>query len=689
MSPVLIAALVPGLPAVAAILLALIGKRLGEKCAWISVAALAGSLVASVYMLVTVFQGGGEEPYIHQTFEWMRVGGVNIDFGLYVDGLSAAVLVMVAAVACMVFTYAIGYMHEDPRFSIFFSIFSLFTACMFGVVTSSSLLQLMVFWEVMGLCSFLLIGYYYERPDSRKAAFKAFITTRIGDMGFLLAVAALLGRFGTVDIPELMHKVEVLYEEGLTPEMAGFLWLMCALLFIGAVAKSAQFPMYIWLPDAMAGPTPVSGLLHSATMVAAGVFLVLRSFPMFEVAHFLPMIAGAGIFTAVYGASLALTETDIKRTLAYSTMSQLGYMMAALGCGGYVAAVFHLITHGFFKSLLFLSAGSVIHGAHTQDIREMRGVGKTMPVTAACFLVGSLALAGIPPLAGFFSKDAVLASMLGYAGKAPVQGWIILIVGLMTAVLTAFYMFRVYFGVFTGPGKKYHESPKLMLVPMIVLACITAVAGAINLPEISLSLAGLLEPGVIEHAVPWLMALSAGAAGAGLYIAWESTRLRAALHGTGPLPRNLQVLYGGIFLRPVFAVSRYLRELKMDQLIMGIVVKPVLWFCELATKLNPDVLYTAIFVNGVGRVADGLAIVDAKVVDGIVNGVGAAGLGIARAVGFVDVRGVDGAVNGVAGGTIAIGRVFKRLQTGVTANYALFMIVLGVAMFYLAWWLVR
>lgn len=684
MSPVLIAALVPGLPAAAAVLLALIGRRIGEKCAWISVGALAGSLVASIYLLVGAFQHGGEGPLVHATFPWMTVGGISIDFGLYVDGLSASVLVMVAAVACMVFIYATGYMHGDDRFPVFFSIFSLFTACMFGVVTSSSLLQLMIFWEVMGLCSFLLIGYYYERPEARLAAFKAFITTRIGDMGFLLAVAALLGRFGTLDIPTLMRHVEEV-----APEMQAFLWLMCALLFVGAVAKSAQFPMYIWLPDAMAGPTPVSGLLHSATMVAAGVFLVTRTFPLFEAAHFLPMIAGAGIFTAIYGAVLALTETDIKRTLAYSTMSQLGYMMAALGCGGYVAAVFHLITHGFFKSLLFLSAGSVIHGAHTQDIREMRGVGKTMPVTAACFLVGSLALAGIPPLAGFFSKDAVLASMLGYAGTAPVQGGVILLVGLMTAVLTAFYMFRVYFGVFTGPGKRYHESSPRMLVPMVALAAVTVVAGAFNLPGLSLSLAGLLEPGVLENAVPWLMVVSAGAAGSGLYIAWESTRLRAALHGTGPLPRNLQFLYGGVFLRPVFKVSRFLRELHMDQIILGLVVGPVVWLCELAAKLNPDVLYTAVFVNGVAGVAKGLAFVDARVVDRAVDGVGAVGIAFARATGLVDTRGVDGAVNGVAGGTVALGRVMKRLQTGVTANYALFMIVLGVAIFYLAWWLVR
>jgi NADH-quinone oxidoreductase subunit L len=680
MSPVLIAALVPGLPAAAAVVLALFGRRFGERGAWISVAALAGSLGASIALLVGAIGAAGK-PLVHATFTWMTIGGVHVDFGLYVDGLSAAVLVMVAAVACMVFVYATGYMHGDERYPVFFAIFSLFTACMFGVVTASSLLQLLLFWEVMGLCSFLLIGYYYERPESRLAAFKAFITTRIGDMGFLLAVAALLGRFRTVDIPTLMHAIEG------TP--ASFLWLMSALLFVGAVGKSAQFPMYIWLPDAMAGPTPVSGLLHSATMVAAGVFLILRTYPMFVAAGFLPMIAGAGIFTAVYGATLALTETDIKRMLAYSTMSQLGYMMAALGCGGFVAAAFHLITHGFFKSLLFLAAGSVIHGAHTQDIREMRGVGKTMPVTAACFLVGALALSGIPPLAGFFSKDAVLASFLGYAGTAPVQGGIILVVGLMTAVLTAFYMFRVYFGVFTGPGKRYHESPVRMLAPMIALAVTTVFVGAANLPGVSFSLAGLLEPGTLEKAVPWLMGISILAAGSGLYIAWESTRLRAALHGTGPLPRNLQRLYGGIFLRPVFRVSRFLREMQVDQLIMGIVVGPVLWLCDLAARLNPDVLYMSVFVPAVGRVAEAFSAMDVKVVDGAVNGIGRAGVGVARAFGSVDKRGIDGAVDGVAGGTLAAGRVLKRLQTGVTANYALFMIVLGVAIFYAAWWLVR
>jgi NADH:ubiquinone oxidoreductase subunit 5 (subunit L)/multisubunit Na+/H+ antiporter MnhA subunit len=259
----------------------------------------------------------------------------------------------------------------------------------------------------------------------------------------------------------------------------------------------------------------------------------------------------------------------------------------------------------------------------------------------------------------------------------------------MTAVLSAFYMFRVYFGVFTGPGRKYHESPRPMIAPMIALAGVTVVAGAVNLPGVSASLASLIEPGVVERAVPWLMALSAVAAGAGVYIAWESTRLRRALHGTGPIPRNLQRLYGGVFLRPVFAISRFLRELNMDMLLTTLVVAPVLWLCNLASYLNPDVLYMAVFARGVNGAANALSAIDTIVVDGAVNAVGKAGVGVARGLGFVDVRGLDGAVDGVAGGTLALGRVLKKLQTGVTANYALLMIVFGVTIFYVAWWLAR
>lgn len=680
MSPTLVAFLVPAMPAVAAVLLAAVGKRLGERSSLVAIGALALSLTGSVWLLLAAW-GSGEEALVHATVPWMTIGGMSVDFGLYVDGLSASVLAMIAAVALMVFIYATGYMKGDVRYPWFFTVFSLFTACMFGVVTASSLLQLMLFWEVMGLCSFLLIGYWYERPEARKAAFKAFITTRIGDMGFLLAVAAILGRAGTLDIPTLMHRVETMPH--------AFLWLMAALLFFGAVAKSAQFPLYIWLPEAMAGPTPVSGLLHSATMVVAGIFLVTRTYPLFEASGFLPFVAGAGMFTAVFGAALALTETDIKRMLAYSTMSQLGYMMAALGAGGYVAAVFHLITHGFFKSLLFLCAGSVIHATHTQDIRQMKGAGRTMPVTAAGFLIGALALSGIPPLAGFFSKDAILASFWGAASESPALGGPLLFAGLATAVLSAFYMFRVYFGVFTGAGRTLHESPRRMLVPIIGLASATVIAGAANLPGATVSLAGLLEPGMLEHAVPWLMVLSAAAAGSGVYMAWESNRLRAALHGLRPLPRTFQPLYGAVFLRPVFKVSRFLRILQIDAYVTNLVVVPTVFLCNVASRLDPDVLYMAVFRDGTRRISEALALFDVRVVDGAVQGIARVGMTFSHAFRLVDSYGIDGVVDGAASGTLALGRVLKRLQTGVTANYALFSITFATVVFYAAWWLTR
>jgi len=684
MSPTLIALIVPAAPALAAVVLAAAGRRMGERSSWVAIGALVMSTAASAYLLFSAVTAAlahpGEEvePIVHASVRWLTVGGVGIDFGLLIDGLAASVLLMIAVVALMVFTYATGYMHGDERYSWFFAVFSLFTACMLGLVTSANLLQLMVFWEVMGLCSFLLIGYWYERPEARKASFKAFITTRVGDMGFLLAVAFLFTRFHTLDIPRLM---ELVHEQG----PSGALWVIAALLFTGAVGKSAQFPLYIWLPDAMAGPTPVSGLLHSATMVAAGVFLVARTFPLFEVAHFLPYIAAAGVFSAMYGAALALTETDIKRMLAYSTMSQLGFMMAALGTGGYVAAVFHLITHGFFKSLLFLSAGSVIHGAVTQDIRQMGGLGQKMKVTAGCFLVGALALSGIPPLAGFFSKDAVLASLWGSTQTAPTYGWLFFLMALMTAVLSAFYMFRVYLQVFTGPRRgKAHESSRVMLAPMVVLAVCTVFAGAINLPGVHLSLATLIEPLRPEPVLPLLMLLSTLAAGAGVYVAWEQARLRAALHGGKHLPLNLEFVYGGVFLRPVFAVSRFLRELQMDALVDYIVVRPTLWVCRLMSRMDPDVVYTAVFVRGTAWVASVFAAIDTRVIDAAVDGLGRAGLRVAAASGFVDARGIDAAVNDVSRGTVALGATLKRLQTGVVANYALFMLVIGTVIFYIA-----
>jgi NADH:ubiquinone oxidoreductase subunit 5 (subunit L)/multisubunit Na+/H+ antiporter MnhA subunit len=414
-------------------------------------------------------------------------------------------------------------------------------------------------------------------------------------------------------------------------------------------------------------------------------------YPLFEKAGMLPFIAGAGIFSAVFGAVLALTETDIKRMLAYSTMSQLGYMMVALGTGGYVAAIFHLITHGFFKSLLFLSAGSVIHGSATQDIRQMGGLSKRMKVTAGCFLVGALALSGIPPLAGFFSKDAILASLWGVTATAPAYGGLLFIVGLMTAILSAFYMFRVYFGVFHGPERgRAHESEPRMLIPMVVLAVIVVFAGLINLPGVHVSLAALIEPKGTETAIIWLMLLSSVAAGAGIYVAWEQSKLRAALHsGKVAPPARLARLYGGVFLRPVFAISRFLREFQVDVWLQALVVGPVFAISGFLSRLDIDGMWMALFSRAPVAIARVFADFDDVVIDGVVVGFGMVGVGIAAALGFVDKRGIDRGVDGVGQGTVAVGRSFRKLQTGVIANYALFMLVLGVCAFYLALWLAR
>jgi NADH-quinone oxidoreductase subunit L len=679
----LIAALVPALPAATFVLLVVFGRRLGERSGWVAIGALTGSLVCALTLLVQVLQAHGAA-VVHATFRWATIGHLGLDFGVYVDGLSVSVLLMVAIVALMVFVYATGYMHGDERYPWFFAVFSLFTASMFALVTSANLLQLMVFWEVMGLCSYLLIGFWYEREEARRASIKAFLTTRVGDMGFLLGVIVLLARFGTLDIPTLMH---------LGASAAGPLLLVaCLLLFCGAVGKSAQFPLHIWLPDAMAGPTPVSGLLHSATMVAAGVFLVARTYPLFQVSGALPFVAGAGIASAVFGASLALTETDIKRTLAYSTMSQLGYMMAALGMGGYVAAIFHLIAHGFFKSLLFLSAGSVIHGSETQDVREMGGLAKTMKVTSIVYLVGALALAGIPPLAGFFSKDAILLSLWAPDPRVagPVLGQPLFFIALATAILTAFYMFRQYFMVFTGPEQRHaHESPTVMLVPMVVLAVITSVAGAINLPGVFPKLGELLAPGEVEHALWWLMLLSATAAATGVYIAWEQNRSRLQGERVGGGAFGLERVYGSVFIKPVFAVSDFLRRLNIDNIVQRVVLDPVMATSDMLRRADIDVVYNAVFVKFTAGLAEGLRRVDEYVIDGTIDLIGRTGLRVAAALRLIDIHAIDGGVNAVGGGTAAFGGWLKRLQTGVVANYALFMLLFGIIIFYLAKGLAR
>ncbi len=685
-----ITALVVALPALAFAVLAFFGKIFKDKAGWVSVSAISGSLVLSLYLLSRVAAEGREEPLLHATFTWANLGNRVLNFGFLVDGLSASVLAMVAIVATMVIAYAVGYMHGDSRFSWFFAVISLFTMSMLGLVTSSNLLGMLIFWEVMGLCSYLLIGFWFEREEARVASIKAFITTRIGDMGFLAGTILLFIKFGTLDLPALFKAAEGTDK--------GFLTLATLLLFWGAVGKSAQFPLHIWLPDAMAGPTPVSGLLHSATMVAAGVFLIARTYPLFELAGgSLPVVAAVGMFSAIFAASLALTETDIKRVLAYSTMSQLGYMMGSLGAGGLVAAVFHLITHGFFKSLLFLSAGSVIHGSGTQDIREMGGLGKRMRVTSATFLIGGLALAGIPPLAGFFSKDEILLSLWHGKMLSPISTKALFAVGVATALLTAFYMFRVYFMVFMGEEKGHaHESPKVMTIPQGILSGATVLGGLINFPVGYAALSHLVAPEEHESPIWWLMMLSAVVALSGIYLAWEQNRSRIdsieRLEKFTALTRNryyLEQIYGYIFIKPVFALSELLRRLNIDQIGEMLIVTPIFRISELLRRADIDLLYEVLFVKTTFALSEIARLFDVYVVDGLVNYVGYLGMKAAAASGLIDLRGVDGTVNAVGGATYVLGRTFRKLQTGIVANYALFMLLFGVAIFYLTRWLVR
>jgi proton-translocating NADH-quinone oxidoreductase chain L len=440
--------LVPGLPLAAFVLIVALLRRPSRLAGYLSVAAIAGSFVVSLLVLLEGVgaSGRGEAEHawaLHGVAEWLRVGDARMNLSFFVDPLGAVMLVVVTLVSMLVQVYSLGYMVEDgemdPGFSRFFAFLSLFTFSMLGLVLADNFVQLFVFWELVGLCSYLLVGFWYHKPEAAEAAKKAFLTTRFGDLGFLigiLLVFAFTGAFGFAAVEEAVR----------AGALAGpTLAVAMVLLFCGAVGKSAQFPLHVWLPDAMEGPTPVSALIHAATMVAAGVFMVARLFNLFSAApSAMEVVAWIGAITALFAATHGLAMRDIKRVLAYSTVSQLGYMMLALGIGGLAAGVFHLTTHAFFKALLFLGSGSVIHGSGEQDLFKLGGLRRRMPVTNWTFLVGALALAGVFPFAGFWSKDEILVEALSRGRVA------LLAIGVATAFLTAFYIFRAYFLTFGG-----------------------------------------------------------------------------------------------------------------------------------------------------------------------------------------------------------------------------------------------
>jgi NADH-quinone oxidoreductase subunit L len=467
----LLTILVPVLPFLAFLAIVGLTRKFGLLSSLLSILCMGASLGLSLYILLAQIQAPSVLEY---NIPWLFIGSLQMSLGFLLNPLTALMLVVVTLVSFLVQVYSIGYMHGDKGFSKFFAFISLFSFSMLGLVVANNFIQIYIFWELVGLCSYLLISFWYHKPEAAAAGKKAFVVTRFGDFGFLVGIILLSYYSGTFNFGGAESFVK---SGSLSPALTTGIVL---LLFCGAVGKSGQFPLHVWLPDAMEGPTPVSALIHAATMVAAGVFMVARLFPIFSSsADAMLVIAYIGGFTAIFSASIALVQDDIKRVLAYSTLSQLGYMMLALGVGGYAAGMFHLTTHAAFKALLFLGAGSVIHAMSTNNIWEMGGLGKKMPITAATFLIAALALSGIFPLSGFWSKDEILLSTLhsGHTG--------LFAAALCTAFMTAFYMSRIFLVTFTGktnPEKHAHESPLVMTIPLMILAVLSIVLGVVGLP---------------------------------------------------------------------------------------------------------------------------------------------------------------------------------------------------------------
>jgi NADH-quinone oxidoreductase subunit L len=635
--------LIPFLPFVSFFVILLFGKRLPKKGAESGLLAVGTSFVLSI---ATAVEWIDKEEVVARHWKWWENGTTEVTVGTHVDGLTVMMLIVVTFVSLMVHVYSTGYMHGDQRFTFFFAALSLFTASMLNLVVADNTLQLLVGWELVGLCSFMLIGHWFEEKANSDSAVKAFLTTRAGDVGFLLGIITLF--FAA----ERSFNIEHLNELALTGEIShGLLLAGAVLLFFGVMGKSAQFPLHIWLPDAMAGPTPVSALIHAATMVVAGVYMIARLYGVFwkgfsVEAGGINEAALIGSITMIIAAGLAFVQDDIKRVLAYSTVSQLGYMVAALGVGAWTAGVFHLFTHAFFKALLFLGSGSVIHAVHSNNMSEMGGLRKYMPVTFWTFIIGSVALAGIFPLAGFWSKDEILLGALENGFP------LVLVAGIVTAFMTAAYMGRAvyltFFGEYRGHGHP-HESPPTMKVPLILLAVPSVFVGLLNAAPFGIEkfhewvhfhVEGV-EFETPHHAFnPGLAAASVGVALAGILLAtWVYYWKKAP---TGVLQRSpaLRALH-------TFVVEKYYLD--------------------------------KIFVDGVvgfikGPLARGVYWTNQKIIDGIVNAIGVGAKIVGRfTYDILDQKGVDGVVNGIGVGAFETGGLLRLVQSGRVQQYALML----------------
>ena len=618
----LIISAIPALPALVFFVLTLFGRLLKENAQFVAILGVTVSLVFSVFALLFVagvIPGGGQP--IEFSVNWIDLGeGGSFPVGVYIDGLAAVMLVVVCFVSLMIQLYSGAFMEDDPRFAWYYAVLNLFTASMLGLVLAPNFIELYICWELVGLCSYLLIGHWFEKPSARDAALKAFIVTRIGDAALFVAIIIFWRATGTISFEGISEAAQAGFVGG------SLFTVAVVLVFIGAVGKSAQFPLHVWLPDAMEGPTPVSALIHAATMVAAGVYLVARTYDIFiQSESAMLVVAYVGGFTALMAATMALVKKDIKRVVAYSTVSQLGYMMLGLGIGQYTAGFFHLYNHAFFKALLFLCAGSIIYAMDSYNLFEMGGLRQKMPLTFWSMVIAGLSLSGIFPFAGFFSKDAIVASTYDE------HYYVLFAMALLTVFLTAFYIFRAIFLAFTGEPRTEMargavESPGIMLGPMVLLAFFSVVSGWVGIPE------GLGIP-VKDYFAEFVVPSEFARETLGLEPHPFSFVMAAVSVGAGLL---------GIGLAYALYVSKPERAGALSRRFSGL-------YTFLDKGWYFDALYGATFVR--------------------------AAMAVGRITNLFDRRVLGNLVSGVGRGVSRTGDLLRRLQTGGVQNYALFILV--------------
>ncbi|MGI8774774.1 MAG: NADH-quinone oxidoreductase subunit L [Actinomycetota bacterium] len=629
--------LVPLLPFLAFFVILFFGKKLPGRGHAIGIGAIAVSLIVSLIAFVELASHAAP---VEKSFTWFDMGfsGLVVELGMNYDFLTGIMFIVVCTVSLLVQIYSTSYMHDDSRYTWYYATLSLFTSAMLFLVIANNLVQMFVGWEGVGVASYFLIGHFWEEKPNSSAAIKAFITTRVGDVGFLFGIFAVFALGRTFNVNALNH----LAEDGAIAGTA--LTVAALLLFVGAVGKSAQFPLHVWLPDAMAGPTPVSALIHAATMVVAGIYLVARMFPLFvHAGAALDVVAVIACITMLIAAVLALLQDDIKRVLAYSTVSQLGYMMAALSVGAYTAGVFHLFTHAAFKALLFLGAGSLIHGVHSNNMSDMGGLRKYMPHTFKTFIIGSLALAGVFPLAGFWSKDEILGGALRFGVDGNATGWLVFITGVIVAFLTALYMTRAciktFWGEYRGHGEP-HESDGAIVTPLWILAIASITVGLLGIPQVGPFAEWITTPSERHHEFDffynlYLPGITVLVALAAIWLGWMlfyKDRFKVDLLG-GPFAWAYR-----------FVENKYY----LDDLYLGGIVKPIQYPLARAAYWSN--------MHIIDPIVDGTASVTV-----LLGGKTYRGL---------DQRGIDGVVNGAAGLSGATGGLLKYIQSGNVQRYA-------------------